>query len=91
MMSNSAEGFAHKSDREFTHFLFITKGPCAEVQSLLYGALDQRHMTQEDFQQLYTQADKVAKLTSGLISYLFFSETKRLLTQHSTTLKTLHT
>jgi four helix bundle protein len=70
VMSNIAEGFSRRSDREFTQFLFITKGSCAEVQSLLYVALDQRYLTEATFQQLYAQADKVARLTSGLISYL---------------------
>jgi four helix bundle protein len=63
VMSNIAEGFSRRSDREFTQFLFITKGSCAEVQSLLYVALDQRYLTEATFQQLYAQADKVARLT----------------------------
>ena len=70
VMSNIAEGFSRRSDREFTHFLFIAKGSCAEVQSLLYVALDQQYMTEADFQRLYAQAEKVARLTSGLITYL---------------------
>jgi len=69
-MSNIAEGFSRRSDREFVQFLFIAKGSCAEVQSLFYVALDQQYMTDNDFQKLYAQADKVAKLTSGLITYL---------------------
>ncbi|MGH7963764.1 MAG: four helix bundle protein [Candidatus Binatia bacterium] len=73
VMSNIAEGFARKSDREFAQFLFIAKGSCAEVQSLLSVALDQRYLTEIDFQKLYTQAEKTAKLTSGLISYLLHS------------------
>lgn len=75
-MSNIAEGFARRSDQEFTHFFFITKSSCAEVQSLLYVVVDQRHLTEEELRQLYTQADKVARLTSGLISYLLQSVQK---------------
>lgn len=33
-MSNIAEGFARKSDREFAHFLDIAKDSATEVQSL---------------------------------------------------------
>jgi len=73
VMSNIAEGFSRRSDREFTHFLFITKGSCAEVQSLLYVALDQRHTTEPGFQRLYGQTEKVARLTSRLITYLLQS------------------
>lgn len=70
VMSNIAEGFSRRSDREFAQFLFIAKGSCAEVQSLLYLALDQRYTTEADRQSLYAQTDKVARLTSGLITYL---------------------
>jgi len=77
VMSNIAEGFSRRSDREFTQFLFIAKGSCAEVQSLLYVALDQHYLTETDFQELYDQADQVARLTSGLISYLLHSSQKQ--------------
>ncbi len=76
VMSNIAEGFSRRTDREFTQFLFIAKGSCAEVQSLLYVALDQRYVAEADFQRLYAQAEKVAKLTSGLITYLLRSRTQ---------------
>jgi four helix bundle protein len=77
VMSNIAEGFSRRTDREFTQFLFIAKGSCAEVQSLLYVALDQRYVAEADFQKLYAQAEKVAKLTSGFISYLLRSRTQQ--------------
>ncbi|MGH7771554.1 MAG: four helix bundle protein [Candidatus Binatia bacterium] len=73
VMSNIAEGFSRRSDREFTQYLFIAKGSCAEVQSLVYVALDQRYITESEFHTLYEQAEKVAKLISGLITYLLRS------------------
>lgn len=76
-MSNIAEGFSRRTDREFTQFLFITKGSCAEVQSLLYVVLDQRYLPEADFQRLYAQAEKVARLTSGLITYLLCGKTSQ--------------
>ncbi len=39
-MSNIAEGFARRSNREFIQFLFVSKSSAAEVQSQLYVALD---------------------------------------------------
>jgi four helix bundle protein len=70
IMSNIAEGFSRRSSREFTQFLFIAKGSCGEVQSLLYVALDQQYLTVPEFQKLHAQSETVAKLTSGLITYL---------------------
>lgn len=70
IMSNIAEGFSRKSDKEFIQFLFIAKGSAAEVQSLLYVALDQNYITKIKFNEAYEQSDKIARLISKFISYL---------------------
>ena len=70
VMSNIAEGFSRRTNREFTQFLFIAKGSCAEVQSLLYVALDQGYLSQEKFGAIYQHADLVARFLSRLITYL---------------------
>jgi four helix bundle protein len=41
-----------------------------EVQSHLYVALGQDYINQDEFEQLYGQAVKTAKMISGLIKYL---------------------
>jgi len=69
-MSNIAEGFARRSNREFTQFLFISKSSAAEVQSEIYVALDQEYINQDDFEQIYNQAEIVSKMDSGFIKYL---------------------
>jgi len=69
-MSNIAEGFSRKGNREFIQFLFISKSSAAEVQSQLYVALDQGYINQDDFDKVYNQAEIVSKLDSGLIKYL---------------------
>ena len=58
-MSNIAEGFARRGNREFIQFLFISKSSAAEVQSQLYVALDQEYMNQDDFERIYNQAEVV--------------------------------
>lgn len=40
VMSNIAEGFSRQASKEFIRFLFISKSSAAEVQSILYAALD---------------------------------------------------
>ena len=69
-MSNVAEGFSRKGNKEFIQFLFISKSSAAEVQSHFYVALDQRYITQDDFERVYAQAEIVSKLDSGFIKYL---------------------
>jgi len=69
-MSNIAEGFARRSNREFIQFLFVSKSSAAEVQSQLYVALDQEYINQDDFGEIYNQAEIVSKMDSGFIKYL---------------------
>ena len=69
-MANIAEGFTRKSNKEFIQYLFISKSSSAEVQSHLYVALDQAYITQEVFDKIYAQAEKISKMDSGFIKYL---------------------
>ena len=70
VMSNIAEGFSRKGNREFIQFLFVSKSSATEVQSQLYVAIDQGYITQEDFEKIYAQAETVSRLDSGFIKYL---------------------
>ena len=75
-MANIAEGFIRHSDKEFIQFLFIAMSSCAEVQSHLYVALDRSYVDDEKFEKIYSQADKTARIISGLIKYLRTKPTK---------------
>ena len=69
-MSNIAEGFSRKSNKEFIQYLYISKSSAAEVQSHLYVALDQNYISRQAFDKIYAQAEKVSKMDSGFIKYL---------------------
>jgi len=69
-MGGIPEGFARRSNKEFTQYLFISLSSAAELQSHFYVALDRKYVTQEAFDQIYQQADKVGKMDSSLITYL---------------------
>ena len=69
-MSNIAEGFSRKSKREFIQYLFVSKSSAAEVQSQLYVALDQNYIAKEKFDEIYNQAERVARMDSAFIKYL---------------------
>ena len=76
------EGFARRSNKEFIQYLFISLSSAAELQSHFYIAMDRKYVTQETFERIYRQADKVGKMDSNLISYLResdrkFSQTKK--------------
>ncbi|MEA3318067.1 MAG: four helix bundle protein, partial [Bacteroidota bacterium] len=47
IMNNIAEGFERKSNNEFKQFLFIAKGSCGEVRSMLYLANELKYLSTE--------------------------------------------
>lgn len=70
VMNNIAEGFGKQSKQEFIHYLFISHGSAAEVQSTLYAALDDEYITKKEFNDLYERTEEISKMVSGLINYL---------------------
>lgn len=82
VMGAIPEGFARRSNREFIQYLFISLSSAAELQSHFYVALDQKYVTQETFDRIYQQTEKVGRMDSNLITYLRecdkrYSETKK--------------
>ncbi len=70
IMSNIAEGFSRKSDREFSQFLFISKGSASELMSQTYVSADQNYVSNGEFQAMYKKIDQVSRMLSNLIKYL---------------------
>ena len=70
VMANIAEGFSRKGNKEFSQFLYIAKSSAAELQSHLYVFRDQVYISEDEFEKLYSQADKVQRQISNLIKYL---------------------
>lgn len=65
-MANLAEGWRRYTPCERQHFYNTAKSSAGEVQSHLYIALDDGYITQDEFQELYDQADEVCRLIQGL-------------------------
>ncbi len=74
IMSNIAEGFARRTDKEFANFLGIAHGSVAELQSQLYIALDQQYITNEQFHANYCLAEETSKLIQGFANYLDYKK-----------------
>ena len=70
IMSNIAEGFDRRSDKELSNFLSMSRASSSEVQNDLYIALDLNYISQDEFNKLYQEAKKIAKQINGLITYL---------------------
>jgi four helix bundle protein len=67
---NIAEGFGRFGNKEFAQFARIAKASQVETLNHLIDALDQKLLTDEEFQQLEHQARIALKATVGLIRHL---------------------
>ena len=70
VMNNIAEGFERKSNNEFKQFLFIAKGSCGEVRSMLYLAIELQKLNKQDFSKLFNLSEEISKIFSGFIKKL---------------------
>jgi four helix bundle protein len=70
IMNNIAEGFERKSNNEFKQFLFVAKGSCGEVRSMIILAKDLKKINQTQYTELFTLSEEISKMLSSLIKTL---------------------
>jgi len=70
IMNNIAEGFERNTDKELKYFLYLAKGSCAEVRSMLYIAFKLNYITSSEFKSNYALTVEIFKLISGFIKTL---------------------
>ena len=70
IMNNIAEGFERYGNKELSRFLFIAKGSCAEVRSMLLVAKEISYISEKDFHEMYNLTLEISKLLSGFIKTL---------------------
>lgn len=70
VMNNIAEGFERQTNKEFKNFLFIAKGSCGEVRSMLSVAKDLGYINHKDFSEIERVSIEISRILSGLIKTL---------------------
>jgi four helix bundle protein len=68
--SNIAEGKGHRSNKEFSHFLFHARGSLWELQTQLLIADELQYLSKTESQRLLSMAEGVSRALSGLIHAL---------------------
>ncbi|MFH1744994.1 MAG: four helix bundle protein [bacterium] len=67
VMNNIAEGFERKTNNEFKNFLFIAKGSCGEVRSMLHLGLKLNYIYRQNYEKAYNLTIEISRILSGLI------------------------
>ena len=70
IMNNIAEGFERQSNKQFVYFLYVAKGSCGEVRSMLYLSKDFKYISDETFNRLFKLCIEISNLIAGFIKSL---------------------
>lgn len=70
VMSNIAEGFESRTDMQFLNFLGMARASAGEVRAQLYIALDQKYITEEQFNETFSLAQTCARQIANFMKYL---------------------
>jgi len=65
---NISEGKGRFSKKEFKHFLYISRGSLFETIAMLQVFKKKEWLNQSDYSELYSQAEEISKMLSGLIN-----------------------
>ncbi len=70
VMNNIAEGFERRTNKEFINFLYIAKGSCAEVRSMMTLGLELNYVAERERDYISNLSAEISKIISGLIKTL---------------------
>lgn len=70
VVSNIAEGFERKSNKEFLYFLNVAKASAGELRAQAYIAIDLNYLTNEEFEIIQNDIIEISKMLFGLMKHL---------------------
>lgn len=68
--SNIAEGFVRHYSKEYTQFLYIALGSCAELETQLIISNRRSYITQKELEELQEDIDHESRMLMNLIKSL---------------------
>lgn len=73
IITTITEGFERNANKEMIYFLALSRSSAGEVLCLLYLALDEKYITQKEFDQLYVKLRILMQKTRRFMQYLYNS------------------
>lgn len=70
IMNNIAEEYERDTNLELKRFLYISKGSCGEVRSMIYLGEDLKYFNAIDSQNMLDKTAEISKMLSGFIKKL---------------------
>ena len=64
--NNIAEGFDRSTSKDFNRFLYIAKGSCSEVKSMLFLGFLLGYFSDLEMKQYFIEVDEIGKMLFGL-------------------------
>lgn len=77
VMLNIAEGFERGTNKDFAHFLDFSKGSAGETRAIMYIMLDNKYITQEQFDILFKKIENISTQLSSFKGYLVKNDFKK--------------